>query len=521
MKRHLTVFLLLLVVCPLLIMPYSSCAELKIKAVFKPKASRILITEPTTTSYGCRYSVYASFKRKELTDSSLFTHSPITVVSGLEDVPTVYFSRLPKLRAKRRSTKRKNLYIRLAELCTVQDTLQISNIAKLKIIQKQGTGVSKKRFLKRLAKKTTIKSNLNFIFHQYYGDIWTATYADDGKVYFIFGDGTGMENCLSTVDGELPGEGIGMPMPATEESPGCFLPDFSQTGEPGPDFELCAVHDCTTCRMLCPYTPAGLVALSGSAPNFKHCPEETGCIVSRNLPYLDETAFLKSDKPSSLISISGRLVAHLHYPPGTVTNGYIAYSDDHGKTWTVVPGSPWDDSSHFKVMMYVQMGKDASKAKDYIYAFGIGDEIDTANPTAQSVYLARVPNSKDDIVDYSKYEYFLGLDSSGNPKWSAPGAHTAAVVAVDTLRTVAQASSIYNPTDKTYLFLTGYTEPAVQPMATLFKAKSPWGPWKAAATFPAGYIASIVPKGYGKGYIYFTSAGGTVTYNLQIGWIGY
>ena len=59
--------------------------------------------------------------------------------------------------------------------------------------------------------------------------------------------------------------------------------------------------------------------------------------------------------------------------------------------------------------------------------------------------------------------------------------------------------------------------PGGEPEGALFEATEPWGPWHLISRFPAGYIASIIPKQAGADDFYFTAAGGTVDYNLHIG----
>ncbi len=333
------------------------------------------------------------------------------------------------------------------------------------------------------------------------GDLWATTWADDDRLYTAFGDGTGMNKCLPTLLMDEPDE---FDSDYTEVSPGLYT-------VPSQDNEYCEVFGCQEPLPLCPYTPVGLVALEGSVPDFAPCEGPDQCIVSRYIPYGDYAVFENSDKPSSLIFVAGRMIMPLHYPPGEPTYGYLAYSEDYGRTWRALPDSPWGADSPFKVLMFINMGPAYGLNQDgYLYGLGIGDEI-ASPPQSQDVYLTRVPVEA--ALDYAAYEYFTGLDENGTPAWSPdPGA----AAPLDGLRTMAQAAAIYHPGAGRYLFLSGLLEP--DGTGGLFEAAAPWGPWTLSATFPAGFIPGIIPKDAGPDSFYFTAAGGGgVTYNLNIG----
>ncbi|HEC23292.1 MAG TPA: DUF4185 domain-containing protein [Chloroflexi bacterium] len=359
----------------------------------------------------------------------------------------------------------------------------------------------------------------------YMGDLWVATWADDDNLYLSFGDATGMDSCLPTLLMDEPDE---FDADYIEESPGCYTVRDT-------DNEYCEVFGCERCLPLCQYTPAGLIRLSGPVPDFAPCEGPDQCVISRHIPYGDLTVFENSDKPSSLIFIAGRMYMPMHYPPGEPTSGYIAYSDDYGRTWEQVPDSPWGADSPFRVLMFINMGRAYEADQDgYLYGLGVGDEV-ADPPRSQAVYLTRVPlaagsppaPADDPVLDYAAYEYFAGLDEIGNPIWS-PDPDDAAPL--DGLATMAQGSAMYHPDLRRYLFLSGLvgTAPGAEaglegvtdeiPVGVLYEAPFPWGPWRPAALFPGGFIASLLPKGAGPNDLYFTaSGGGGVTYNLNVG----
>ncbi|MFI9506812.1 DUF4185 domain-containing protein [Nocardia sp. NPDC052566] len=82
--------------------------------------------------------------------------------------------------------------------------------------------------------------------------------------------------------------------------------------------------------------------------------------------------------------------------PGSFFTNYggIAYSDDHGQTWTKDPYARWDNIfglSNFQVSAMVPQG-------DYVYMFG------TPNTRLGSVGLARV--AKDQLLNITAYQYW-------------------------------------------------------------------------------------------------------------------
>ncbi len=391
----------------------------------------------------------------------------------------------------------------------------------------------------------------------YYGDIWATTWADDGHLYSIFGDGTGMKDRLPTL---LVGEPDEFDAAYKEVRPGWF-----KVKDPrGDAAEWCEIYDCSKAYRQAPYTPAGMVRLEGPVPDFKLRGGQHQDVVARHIPYGDLTAFEQMDKPSSLVAVGPRFYAHMHYPPGEPVYGYTAWSDNHGKTWHAIDGSPWKATSPFRVTMFFNMGQAYRENRDrYLYGLGIGREVALEDPQPQEVYLLRVPldrsdspsesrdanearkprnpsrplyanrtptASDDPVLNYSAYEYFAGLDAHGRPAWSGKAEDAKPL---EGLATKAQGSALYHPELKRYLFLSGYLEnvelrkgdarregvPQGEiPAAALFEAPHPWGPWRLAGRFPGGYIASFVPKGAGPNSVYFAAAGGGgLTYALNIG----
>ena len=358
----------------------------------------------------------------------------------------------------------------------------------------------------------------------YVGDIWTTTWANDDNLYAAFGDATGMNGCFPTL---LMNETDEFDADYIEVSPGLYTVADKNN-------EYCEVFSCDAPLPLCQYTPAGLVRLSGNVPRFAPCDGPDQCVVSRHLPYGDMSVIENSDKPSSVVSVSGRMYMPMHYPPGKPTLGYLAYSDDNGRTWQKIPNSPWGADSHFRVLMFINMGQDYRLNEDgYLYGLGIDGEV-ADPPQLEPIYLTRVRRAADGasaaddpVLKYANYQYFTGTDENGQPKWSSDQNEA---VPLNGLETLAQASAMYHPDLRRYLFLSGWVGEAPGTSAgvagvsdnvlvgALYEAAKPWGPWHKVAFFPGGFIANMFPKGTTPDGLYFAAAGGGgLTYNLNVG----
>lgn len=121
--------------------------------------------------------------------------------------------------------------------------------------------------------------------------------------------------------------------------------------------------------------------------------------------------------------------------PGTFFTNYggIAYSDDHGQSWTKDPYARWDNIfglANFQVSAMVPQG-------DYVYMFG------TPNTRLGAVGLARVP--KDQLLNTTAYQYWrdgnwtpVGGFGSASPIVDAPAGELS--VRFDAARNIWQMS---------------------------------------------------------------------------------
>lgn len=252
------------------------------------------------------------------------------------------------------------------------------------------------------------------------------------------------------------------------------------------------------------FTDCGIIRFKGSPPDIRGeemCPDAPTAVPNVN------------DKPSSLLFIDGRLYGHFHSPLGDAKIGYLAYSDDYGKTWERMgfwekskerekDSSPWvrkgrTISSNFRCGFFINMGKNYNLNKDgYVYMLGIGTEWAWRG----GVYLARV--SKKKVIDYRSYEYFMGMEGDV-PQWSAT---ETMAVPLRGVRTPSMGSAVYHPGIKRYLFLTELE---------LWDAPNPWGPWTYAGhwrkntseEWNSGYMPGIISKDMGPNDFWFTISG--------------
>jgi hypothetical protein len=354
------------------------------------------------------------------------------------------------------------------------------------------------------------------------GDLWANTWADDDRLYLSWGDGTG-RRCAPTVDNRSPGAFVSPWKGSTEVKPGCFhIPP--QAGRDGFWRQFCRTLDCQTpdaCYNLCPFTDSGLAALSGPVLDFAktECAQRGDCVVARDLPTPGALPFppnyrIKNDKGASLLSVGDHLYYAGFTPNVSPNEGYIAVSTDRGKTWTKAMGSPWTGASPFRVVMLINMGKNYELNRDgYAYALGTTLELEKTFSKPQALYLARV--RKNAVAEYGKYEYLAALEG-GRPSWSRESTRAIPLAGLSTLAT---GSAMYHAGIGRYLFLAGVMMSSHKEKrhGALFAAPNPWGPWKLAGEIPGDNISALIPKDAGPGSVFFTSAGGTETYELNIG----
>ena len=169
--------------------------------------------------------------------------------------------------------------------------------------------------------------------------------------------------------------------------------------------------------------------------------------------------------------------------PGTFWTNYggIAYSDDHGQTWTKDEYAKWDNLfglAKFQVTAMVPQG-------DFVYMFG------TANTRLGDIALARVP--KADVLNKSAYQYWK--DGNWVPVSDPTNEPTPIVHAP-----AGELSARFD--EERQVWQLSYLDTA-KAAITLREAKSPQGNWSDGAklvgvdTFPEIYGGFIHPWSHG------------------------
>jgi hypothetical protein len=184
------------------------------------------------------------------------------------------------------------------------------------------------------------------------------------------------------------------------------------------------------------------------------------------------------------ISVGGVLYAWI--TPGAGAQGYQKFtlyrSRDKACKWTRLSVSFVRSSDHVSYGSFVQFGRDNSAARD-AYIYTVATEVrDTSSLTIVQkpgrVMLLRVPSAS--IEDRGAYEFFAGLDSSGEPLWSANSADRLAIYEdLDGVGPFPQMAFVPGLDRMVYANQhgSGSGDAGAQSLLTLAEAPQPWGPW--------------------------------------------
>lgn len=183
-----------------------------------------------------------------------------------------------------------------------------------------------------------------------------------------------------------------------------------------------------------------------------------------------------------------------------VGNAQLAWSGDHGKTWT---WCNWKFSEGFGCPTFLNFGKNYSGARDgFVYVYS--PDSDSAYDPADTMTLARV--SKERIRDRSAYEFFLRVDSHGQPEWTSDLAKRGTVFSNP--GNCYRSGVTYHAPSRRYLWVqilptSSHPQgPRFQGGFGVYDAPEPWGPWTTAfftddwdvgpgetASFPAKWMS--------------------------------
>ena len=207
----------------------------------------------------------------------------------------------------------------------------------------------------------------------------------------------------------------------------------------------------------------GLVRIEGTPENIKGI----------NIP--SPTLDAKGDGARGL-KASGLLCVNnvLHLWVRNVTNSQLAWSSDHGHSWTL---ADWKFTNSFGCPTFLNFGRNYSGARDrfvYIYSH----DSDSAYERADCFVLARVP--QDRIRDRNAYEFFVRLSTDGQPQWSPDVAARGALLTNPGM--CYRSSLSFHPGLKRYLWCqTGAGEDTrFAGGFAIYDAPEPWGPWTIA-----------------------------------------
>lgn len=159
----------------------------------------------------------------------------------------------------------------------------------------------------------------------------------------------------------------------------------------------------------------------------------------------------------------------------------IAQSVDHGATWTWDAETPMFSQSIFTTIFFLDYGQNSAHALDeYVYAYGF----DQSWRGQQQLFLGRVHNTR--VLDRARWQFYSGIDGSGNPTWTSD-IHAKVPVLEDTRllypqtfgdfccpngHPLGQGGVTYNAPLKRYIFAS-WSHTTHQ----FYESPAPWGPW--------------------------------------------
>ena len=184
------------------------------------------------------------------------------------------------------------------------------------------------------------------------------------------------------------------------------------------------------------------------------------------------------------LSIGG--VLYVWITPGSGAQGYQRFtlyrSRDKGCTWTRRDVAFVRSRDHISFGSFVQFGRDNAAARD-AYIYTVATEVTNTSSLSivqkpGRVMLVRVPAAS--IEDRGTYEFFAGLDSSGEPQWSGDPADRLAIY--EDLQGVGPFPQMaFVPGLDRMVYAnqhgSGSGNAGAQSLLTLAEAPQPWGPW--------------------------------------------
>jgi hypothetical protein len=181
-------------------------------------------------------------------------------------------------------------------------------------------------------------------------------------------------------------------------------------------------------------------------------------------------------KASGLLCVDGTLYLWTR----NATNSQLAWSGDHGATWT---WAGWRFTESFGCPAFLDFGRNYAEARDdFVYVHS--PDANSAYEIADRLVLARALKTR--LRDRDAYEFFAGLDGAGQPQWSRNLAHRRAVFTPGT--GCYRSRVTYNAALRRYLLVqpvpglssrdkAGQLDTRSHGGLAIYDAPEPWGPW--------------------------------------------
>lgn len=289
------------------------------------------------------------------------------------------------------------------------------------------------------------------------GDLWPATWADDGALYAVAGDGTGFARhgwsdiLVNRIEG---------------------LPETGLVGERLADGDAVApIWDPARFNR----KPTGMVAVDGNGDG-------------RDELYLAVQDLRCGESPDTFNEA----------PTATIVR-----SDDAGRTWTW-PAEPMFTDHTFTTVMFLDLGQ-SNGGSEWVYAYGIDGNWRTSFskvvPDPTELFLGRVHRSA--IQDASRWSFFEGFAGDGTPQWTSEIGRKqpvlvderrfyptpAFVMGAHNFTCIAQGGVVWNPGLGRYIY-SSWSEYTFE----FFEAATPWGPWRLFHSHDFGHFPWHGPK---------------------------
>jgi hypothetical protein len=189
-------------------------------------------------------------------------------------------------------------------------------------------------------------------------------------------------------------------------------------------------------------------------------------------------SFQQKGKTAGIAFVDGILYAtiNLQDGPWPHVNHTLAWSSDHGATWTKVGWLFGRDAATVQPAKFLGFGKDytglPAPLAGYVYLCGPKEE--PRPGTGDRLYLVRVARAK--LRERGAYQFFQGLDAAGQPLWTLSSA-LAQPVFTDT-HGVTPGAMVYDAGIGRFLLTCYHVGPG---QLGVFDAQAPWGPWTTVA----------------------------------------